>query len=195
MNSQNDELMLGKMLRIDVDAEEPRAEVIQKGLRNPWRISFDRDTGDLYMGDCGEIRWESVLVVPADDLEGHNFGWRLTEGGHCFPPGFDCKPERFTHPVVEYGHDVGCSITGGFVYRGSAIPTLEGSYFYTDWCTALLRSFRWKDGEVVDHFEWRPSLDPKDQLATIVAFGQDQSGELYLVSLDGVIWKLVAAQG
>ncbi len=189
--SQNDSTYLGKMVRLDVDAAEPQPEVMAKGLRNPWRYSFDRETGDLYIGDVGQNKWEWVVIAPANDLDGHNFGWNITEGLHCFRPRTGCDRTGITPPVIEYDHDTGCSLTGGFVYRGAALPALRGHYFYADYCTGLLRSFRWQDGVVTELWDWKRALDPEFRLASLSSFGQDLDGELYLVSLDGVIWKLV----
>jgi glucose/arabinose dehydrogenase len=189
-NGQNPKTLLGKMLRLDVDAEKPEAQVIQLGLRNPWRYSFDRKTGDLYIADVGQDRWEEVDVVPAGSIGGQNFGWNLVEGFHCFRGSF-CDSAKFTPPVLEYSHQVGCSITGGYVYRGKALPELDGLYFYADYCTATLRSFRWKAGRVQDHWDWKPLLDPEAKLAQLATFGEDADGELYLVSLEGTIYKFV----
>jgi glucose/arabinose dehydrogenase len=190
-NGQNPDALLAKMLRLDVDAADPKPVIVQIGLRNPWRYSFDRNTGDMYIADVGQNKWEWVLVVAAGDIDGHNFGWNRTEGMHCFRPRIGCDRTGITPPVIEYDHDTGCSITGGFVYRGKALPALDGVYFYADYCTGLLRSFRWRDGRVTDLWDWKPALDPDNKLATLSSFGQDADGEIYLVSLDGVIWKLV----
>ncbi len=189
-NGQNPKSPLGKMLRLDVDAEKPAPEIYQIGLRNPWRYSFDRKTGDFYIADVGQDHWEEVDVVPAGTLAGRNFGWNIVEGLHCFRGSF-CEDPKFTAPVVEYSHKVGCSITGGYVYRGKALPELDGAYFYADYCTAALRSFRWKAGRVSDHWDWKTVLDPENKLAQLATFGEDSDGELYLVSLEGVIYKFV----
>jgi glucose/arabinose dehydrogenase len=189
-NAQNRASLLGKMLRIDVDAEKPAPEVVGIGLRNPWRYAFDRKTGDLYIADVGQDRWEWVTVVPAGHLTGHNFGWNVVEGSHCYGSA-RCDTTGFTLPAVEYGHDAGCSIIGGDVYRGKALPELDGLYFYSDFCTALLRSFRWQNGRVEDRWDWKRALDPESRLAKIASFGLDGDGEFYLVSQDGAIWKLV----
>jgi len=189
-NGQNPKALLAKMLRFDVDAPTPVPELIARGLRNPWRYSFDRKTGDLYIADVGQNLWEYVHVVGAKDLAGRNFGWNLVEGFHCFQKQ-TCDVEGLTPPVMEYSHKEGCSISGGFVYRGKAIPELEGNYFYADYCTAIVRSFKWKDGKAYDSWEWKPALDPESQLARIAGFGQDQEGELYLVTHEGPIYKFV----
>jgi glucose/arabinose dehydrogenase len=190
-NAQNVDSLLGKMLRMDVDADEPAAAIVSVGLRNPWRYAFDRETGDLYIADVGQDKWEFVFAVAAGEIDGKNFGWNRTEGFACFPPGDDCDRAGITPPIMAYDHDTGCSITGGFVYRGKAIPALHGHYFFADFCTGLLRSLRWENGRVTALWNWKPALDPDSKLATISSFGEDADGELYLVSLDGVIWKLV----
>jgi glucose/arabinose dehydrogenase len=189
-NAQSRDSLLGKMLRLDVDAEKPVPHVAAVGLRNPWRYTFDRKTGDLYVADVGQEKYEWVTVVPAGRLEGRNFGWNVVEGAHCFARP-TCDTSRFTLPTVEYTHDLGCSIIGGNVYRGKALPELDGVYFYADFCTALLRSFRFRDGRAEDAWDWKAALDPDGQLAKVAAFGEDADGELYVVSHDGLIWKLV----
>ncbi|HZN55825.1 MAG TPA: PQQ-dependent sugar dehydrogenase [Candidatus Polarisedimenticolaceae bacterium] len=193
-NGQNRRALLGKMLRLDpggVTGDRPVPEIVQWGLRNPWRYAFDRETGDLYIADVGQDRWEEVDVVPSAGRTGLNFGWNVMEGAHCFRGG-DCSREGLVLPAVEYGHDVGCSITGGYVYRGRALPKLRGAYFYADYCTAILRSFRWRGAgrEVADHWEWRDALDPKHRLSQISSFGEDEQGELYVLSLAGSVFAL-----
>jgi glucose/arabinose dehydrogenase len=190
-NGQNPKVFLGKMLRIDVDARKPVPEIIAKGLRNPWRYNFDRKTGDLYIADVGQNTFEYVHFLPAAAINTfHNFGWNITEGKHCFRAE-TCDRTGLTEAVLEYSHSEGCSIAGGYVYRGKALPELAGAYFYSDFCTALLRSFRIKDGKAVDHWDWKPALDPEWQLAKVSAFGQDQDGELYLISHEGPIYKFM----
>jgi glucose/arabinose dehydrogenase len=186
---QDRKQLLAKMLRIDVDSK--KVEVMMIGLRNPWRYAFDPATGDLYIGDVGQDRYEEVHVVAAGALRGANLGWNQMEASHCYRKG--CKPEKYLAPAVEYDRKVGCSVTGGEVYRGKAIPELEGVYFYADYCTAAVRSFRWAGGKVYQHWNWKPVLDPDFKLSTIASFGVDAGGELYLVTLDGVIYKLVPA--
>jgi glucose/arabinose dehydrogenase len=188
-NGQNPTSLLAKMLRLDPDAPAPRPEIPMRGLRNPWRYAFDRKTGDLYIADVGQDRYEEVDVIPAGTLAARNLGWKRMEGLHC-RSGESCDRSGLTLPVVEYNHRAGCSITGGFVYRGRRLPELDGSYFYADYCTALVRSFRLRDGHVVDAWDWRGVLDPQSQLANIASFGEDADGELYLVLLDGSIYVL-----
>jgi len=190
---QDDRQLLAKMIRLDVDAARPAAEVVAKGLRNPWRYAFDPATGDLYIGDVGQNEWEEVDVVPADRLTGHNFGWNVAEARHCFDRR-SCDVAGFTPPVVEYGRDAGCSITGGVVYRGRAIPELVGAYFYADYCTAIIRSFRWRPDGIRQHWEWKPALDPDSRLGQISSFGTDHDGELYLLSLGGDVYRLAVRE-
>ncbi|HVV87785.1 MAG TPA: PQQ-dependent sugar dehydrogenase, partial [Kofleriaceae bacterium] len=187
-NGQNDRVLLAKLLRLDVDTPGARPEIVAKGLRNPWRYSFDAATGDLYLGDVGQDLWESIYVVPADHLLGHDFGWNVVEGRHCFHAE-RCDRSGFTPPVADYGHDAGCSVTGGFVYRGKALPALTGRYFYADFCTAFVRSFRWAPDGIRDHWDWKAALDPDGTLNQLSSFGVDADGELYLLSLDGTVFR------
>lgn len=208
-NGQNQKALLGKLLRFDVDAAPgsaaAKAELVHWGLRNPWRFAFDAKTGDLFIGDVGQNRYEYVFAVAGDDRRAHNFGWNVVEGNHCYDAA-SCDKTGFTPPAIEYPHDQGCSITGGVVYRGKALPELDGVYFYADYCTGLVRSFRWsrdaKDraegtrpagvatGFVRDHWDWRAALDPKGLVSQISSFGTDGDGELYVVSLTGQLWRL-----
>lgn len=190
--AQNPQAFLGKMLRLDVAAGTPKAEISLLGLRNPWRYTFDRKTGDLYIGDVGQNRFEEVHVLAVGTTSA-NLGWDAREGFACYEPRRDCRSEGLTPPVLVYPTGVeGCTVIGGYVYRGKAIPELEGVYFYADYCTALVRSFRWKGGlEIGDHWDWRAALDPKERLASIASFAEDADGELYVLSLDGTIRKLV----
>ncbi|MBK7538035.1 MAG: PQQ-dependent sugar dehydrogenase [Myxococcales bacterium] len=180
----------------------PAAELVHWGLRNPWRFAFDSQTGDLFIGDVGQSRWESVHVVGGGDPRSHNFGWNIAEGNHCYNAR-TCDRRGLTPPIAEYSHDEGCSITGGVVYRGKALPELAGAYFYADYCTSLLRSFRFtrdpgdtaagsgqRTGWARDHWDWRAALDRRAVLSQISSFGTDSDGELYLVSLTGTVWKL-----
>jgi glucose/arabinose dehydrogenase len=192
-NGQKPSSLLAKMLAVDVDAAKPKADIVALGLRNPWRYSFDRKTGDLFIADVGQDKWEEIDVVAGGKLNGENFGWNVVEGiDHCAQKK-SCSSKGFVDPVVEYGHNEGCSITGGEVYRGKAIPELDGIYFYADYCTGLLRGFRFDQGKVADHWDWKSAIDPKSTLATISSFGTDANGELYVLSLDGAIWKLARA--
>ena len=198
-NGQNDKVLLAKLLRFDVDATQPAPEIVHRGLRNPWRFSFDAKTGDLYIGDVGQNLWESVFAVAAADRARHNFGWNIVEGTHCFDADTggnkkSCDRSGLTPPLVEYPHVQGCSITGGFVYRGKALPALDGRYFYADYCTGLLRSLVWQDGAVREHWDWKRAIDKRGVLTQISSFGVDHDGELYIVELTGSIYKLVPAR-
>jgi glucose/arabinose dehydrogenase len=194
--------LLGSILRIDplegggyaVPADNPfvgtagaRPEVWSYGLRNPWRAAFDPATGDLYIADVGQGRWEEVDVSTAADGAGRglNFGWNLMEGPDCFVD--SCSREGLELPVLSYGHGDGCSITGGFVYRGAAIPELQGHYFYADFCSGWVRSFRWENGTVADQFQWA-TLAPG---GNVPSFGRDAAGELYVMSTGGAVFKIV----
>jgi glucose/arabinose dehydrogenase len=189
-NGQDPRARLAKMLRLDPDAPNPQPEILMIGLRNPWRYAFDRKTGDLYIADVGQDRYEEIDVIPAGTFAARNLGWKIMEGLHC-RSGDSCNREGLTLPVVEYNHRAGCSVTGGFVYRGKRLPALDGAYFYADYCTAFVRSFRWQGGRVGDAWEWRPVLDPKSELANLSSFGEDADGELYLLSLDGSVYAFV----
>jgi glucose/arabinose dehydrogenase len=192
-NGQHPTALLGKMLTLDVDAAPPPApRIVALGLRNPWRYAFDRKTGDLWIADVGQYAFEEIdVMTPAmrTAAQAINFGWNPTEGLHCYPTSAACDLARYTMPVVEYDHDDGCSVTGGFVYRGRALPALDGIYFYADYCTAMIRSARWDGKTVSDIWDWRAALDPKEQLADLSSFGEDAAGELYLLSLDGTIHR------
>lgn len=190
-NAQNTGVMLGKILRVDVDSAEPYAvpsdnpfgnEVWAYGLRNPWRISFDRATGDLYIGDVGQGEWEEIDFLPAGSPGGANFGWDHREGAHDYEGG---GPEGMIDPVAEYSHpEGGCSVTGGYVYRGS-LPEWNGIYLYGDYCTGMIWGLIQIDGG------WQMQL-LFDVDVTITSFGQDQNGEVYLVSDSGGIYRLVS---
>lgn len=207
-NGQNTNTLLGKMLRIDVDnVDAPlhygipddnpfvgvagyRAEIWSLGWRNPWRWSFDRLTGDMYIADVGQYAWEEVNVEAASDTGGRNYGWRCLEGYECTSwgqPACDCNDPGFTFPVTAYSHDDGCSITGGYVYRGCAIPSLYGTYFYSDYCTATIWSFRWDGANgTTDSTDWTTEFDPAiGSIGGVSSFGEDAYGELYICDLGG----------
>jgi len=194
-NGQDTSNLLGSVVRIDVDGGDPYSipagnpfgdELFVYGLRNPWRISVDAKSRLLYIGDVGQDRFEEVNVVSVDDGGGTNFGWRPMEGGECFD--FTCDKDGKTLPTVQYNHDEGCSISGGLVYRGSAIPELDGHYFYGDWCSGLVRSFRLDDGNVEDEADWTSDLA---ELGQITSFGVDNDGELHVVNWDGELFKII----
>jgi glucose/arabinose dehydrogenase len=189
---------LGKILRIDVD-NYPAApagnvtggdpDIWDYGLRNPWRFSFDRCKGDLYIGDVGQNTVEEIDVEPKGQGR-RNYGWSVMEGSICFKPNQlpGCADPSLVPPTREYPHTAGCSVNGGYVYRGSAIPALRGTYLYCDYCANHIWSFVWKDGAVVSAAEL-----PVLGVETLVApssFGEDASGELYVVDLGGVVYRL-----
>lgn len=200
-NGQNRTTLLGKILRLDVDHGAPytvpatnpfvgqsptRPEIWSLGLRNPWRFSFDRQTGALYIGDVGQAAWEEIDVEPAA-TGGRNYGWRDMEGSACFVPG--CSATGLTLPAVTYAHSEGCSVTGGYVYRGADVPELDGFYLFADYCAGWVRSFRWSGGSagaVTD----QPTLAPG---GSISSFGEDARGELYILAYGspGAIYRIV----
>ncbi len=185
-NGQDTTVQLGKLLSLDVDASGATWQMRAYGLRNPWRFSFDRETGALFVGDVGQGSWEEIDAVawPADKVL--NFGWNVYEGTHEFSGG-EVNPEgRLVKPVAEYNHDTGaCSVTGGFVYRGAAMPGLGGRYFYGDYCSGEIWTFRLRKGRAVE--PWQAPFT----VASLTSFGEDPAGELLLVSGGGTISRLV----
>jgi glucose/arabinose dehydrogenase len=182
-NGQNTETLLGGLVRIDVD--DPGAEPIlyQYGLRNPWRFWMEDDL--IYIADVGQNTYEEVDVAPL--LPDVNYGWPITEGLHCFRPSSGCDTTGITLPLIEVAHgDAGtCSITGGIVYRGQAIPEIQGHYFYSDYCGGYLRSFRYLfSGEAADQTDW---TDQVGVPGSVVSFGVDQEGEMYVLTTDRVL--------
>lgn len=176
-NGQNAETLLGGLVAIDVDGDaEP--SLFAMGLRNPWRFWIDREL--MYVADVGQNAFEEVSVASVDP--GHNFGWPVTEGLHCFRPSSGCETTGFVLPVVEVSHgDAGtCSITGGVVYRGSLIPELDGHFFYSDFCGAYLRSFRYTPGTAEELTDWTDQVGRTD--GGVVGFGVDGEGEMYVMS-------------
>jgi len=198
-HGQNRNTLLGALLRLDVDGAEPygippgnpfangggRPELWAIGLRNPWRFAFDG--GTLFVADVGQNQWEEINAAPAA-AAGVNYGWKVMEGTHCFQ-GTGCSQGGLTLPVHEYPHAQGCSVTGGMVYRGTAIPSAQGHYFYSDFCAGWLRSFRLVDGEAGDHREW-----PVGTLSQVTSFGTDAAGELYILTGNGQVRRLAPAE-
>jgi hypothetical protein len=197
-HGQNRATLLGALLRIDVDAGDPyrvppdnpvvgdpaaRGEIGAYGLRNPWRFSFAGETGDLYIADVGQNAWEEVNAI-AGALRGLNYGWNIMEGRHCFRVA-NCDADGLILPVLEYDHSSGCSITGGAVYRGGAVPEIRGHYFYSDYCRGWLRSFRLASGRAVDEREWAVG-----SLGNVTSFGEDAAGELYVLNAAGQVFRL-----
>ena len=186
-NGQDPRALLGKLLRIDVDAADPRAEIWALGLRNPWRFAFDPPSGLLFIADVGQNRWEEIDVAPLARA-GLNYGWNVREGKHDFKPA-GRSSGGMVSPLVEYSHDDGCSITGGFVYRGRAMPELAGTYFFSDYCTGWIRSFRVSGGRATERRQWQGV-----KAGNVTSFGFDSAGELYVTNGDGKLLKLVRAR-
>jgi glucose/arabinose dehydrogenase len=198
--------LLGKLLRINVDAGEPyaipadnpwrttagaRPELWARGLRNPWRFAFDFESGLLYTADVGQSAREEINVQPAA-AAGLNYGWNTMEGSLCFPPGSSCSPAGLVLPVVEYDHSQagGCSVTGGHVYRGAMLPALRGHYFYADYCRGWVRSFSYTAaGTATEQRQW-----PFGNIGNITSFGVDGAGELYVLASGGTVYRMVPAQ-
>lgn len=208
-NAQNPATLLGKMLRLDVtsDPAQPytippdnpwvsatwngqtmRPEVWAVGLRNPWRYSFDRQTGDLWLADVGQNQYEEVNWIFRGDPGGLNFGWPMTEGHHCRDTP-DCALGGLTLPVAEYEHLGHCSITGGYVYRGAQFPALQGVYLYGDYCSGMIWA-TWLDAQGE-----RIVVEALDSEQIISSFGEDETGELYVTNLNGgEVYQVVLAE-
>ena len=191
--AQNPDNVLGKLLRIDVESgavpygippTNPflgvagyRPEIWALGLRNPWRFSFDRGTGDLYVGDVGQGSFEEIDFQAAGDPGGRNYGWNIMEGDSCYPPGnVGCNRTGLALPVFVYDHSLGCSVTGGHVYRGPAFPSLQGVYLFGDLCSTRIWGIR-KNGAA-----WDNALLADGTALTITTFGEDESGNVYVVN-------------
>lgn len=206
-NGQNPATLLGKMLRLDVTSDPTQPylipadnpwvdadwngrdvadEIWAVGLRNPWRYSFDRATGDLWIADVGQNTYEEVNRVPAGSAGGLNFGWSIMEGLHCFAAQ-NCDQTGLVLPVAEYRHGAdGCSVTGGYVYRGAAFPELAGAYLFSDFCSGKIWGLE-QDGDA-----WRRVELLATNLA-VSSFGEDEAGELYVTDLNGGVYRLMGA--
>ena len=198
---QDPNTMFGAVSRIDVDGGDPygippenpfvggggAGEVWAYGLRNPWRFSIDPVDGLIYIADVGHADQEEVNVLPIAEA-GFNLGWSDVEGTRCFHVQ-DCDLANYTSPAITYTHEEGCSVTGGYVYRGAAIPELDGTYFYSDWCSQWIRSFKFAGGAVTEEQDWSEQLGELGQINT---FGIDSAGELYIGTHEGIVARLVA---
>lgn len=200
-NAQNLETFLGKMLRIDVNQAKgysiPKdnpfvgkqkilTEIWSYGLRNPWRHSFDRVTGDMWIADVGQNKWEEINWQAANSKGGENYAWRLMEGKHCFLPKKDCQNAKYgklVKPVAEYEHKQGCSVTGGYVYRGQEINEIQGKYIFGDFCTGTI----W----VIDKEKNFAMQELMKTELNISSFGEDATGELYVIDYRGKVFKFV----
>jgi glucose/arabinose dehydrogenase len=199
-NAQNLGTLLGKILRIDVnsgkrysippdnpfiDTAGARDEIWSYGLRNPWRISFDRTQGHLYIADVGQGQWEEVNFQRKNSPGGVNYGWRRMEGRHCFNPPNNCNTGGLQLPVAEYNHAEGCSVTGGYVYRGSTIPSLVGTYLFADYCRGTIWGLKRASGR------WFTTRLLSSGL-NVSTFGEDETGELYVANHSaGAIYRII----
>ena len=200
--------LLGKILRIDVDSATPYAippdnpfvgtagaspEIWVYGLRNPWRFSFDRETGDLWIADVGQSEREEIDVQPAGSPGGENYGWDVEEGSTCYDPDPDlgeppCGDPTLVRPILEYDHTLGCSVTGGYRYRGSSAPHLVAWYLYADFCSGRIWGATESEGAWTAH-------ELLDTTLSIASFGEDAAGELYLVDRDpanGIVYQITS---
>ena len=203
-NGQDRSTVLGAILRLDVDGGAPwvpadnpfvddpeaRDEIWAYGLRNPWRFSFDRETGDLWIGDVGQNRREEIDWLPAGGSGGENFGWNVMEGTECYDAA-ECDRTGLVLPVHDYatGSDGTCSVTGGFAYRGTAIPDLRGRYIFSDFCAGWVRALAHDAGVVSGVTTLATGL------TRVTSFGEDGNGELYVLEIGGTVWRLVPAEG
>ena len=203
-NAQNLDSLLGKLLRIDVNSGSPygipkdnpfagrtgaRPEIWAYGLRNPWRFSFDRQTGDMWIADVGQNAIEEIDFQPAASKGGENYGWRTMEGSACFNPASNCTKAGLVFPIAEYTHSKGCSVTGGYVYRGAALPSLKGQYFYADYCSGNFWAIS-REGAGKAQVTELPRI-----VEGISSFGEDEAGEIYLVGdRDGALYRLTLGQ-
>ncbi|NKC14702.1 MAG: glucose dehydrogenase [Gammaproteobacteria bacterium] len=204
---QDNRSLLGALLRIDVDRGRPyaippdnpfaarpgagRAEIWAYGLRNPWRFSFDALTGDLFIADVGQNRREEINWQPAGVEGGQNYGWRWYEGSRCFERSA-CRrpadrPTNLTRPIAEYAHTEGCSVTGGYMYRGQQYPSLAGRYFFGDYCSGTIWSLQRRGDEWLHRVELHSAL-------SISSFGEDAKGNVYVLDLAGTVYRLVASK-
>ncbi|MBD3168047.1 MAG: T9SS type A sorting domain-containing protein [candidate division Zixibacteria bacterium] len=210
-NSQSDSTLLGKMLRIDVDngnpysippdnpyigSEYPLDEIWAKGLRNPWRFCFDPANGDMYIADVGQNVWEEIHYQPGTSNGGENYGWNIMEGAHCYEPPQNCDTVGLEFPIHEYSHGGSpfrCSITGGYIYRGDDIPELQGTYFFADYCSGQIWTFEYDGREIRELTDRTNELQPEtgEQIGTIVSFGRDAGGEIYIIDHDGEVFKIL----
>ena len=197
---QNRKLLLGAILRLDTDSALPYAippdnpfvndsaaadEIWAYGLRNVWRFSFDRATGDLYMADVGQNQWEEINFQPADSPGGENYGWNVWEGRHIFAGG---SAPNHVPPIHEYSRNMGCSVTGGLVYRGTALPDLNARYIFGDFCSGRIWA-AWRDPDLT----WQTQQLMNTNMA-ISSFGEDEAGELYVIDYDGTLYRFDNAE-
>ena len=214
--------IFGKIIRIDVNEspyaipksnpfyrqKDKRGEIWAWGLRNVWRFSFDKQTGDKYYGDVGQNKWEEVNFEPVTSAGGINFGWRIMEANHCYDPAENCQTKGLTKPIVEYPNDAnymvilgggsqtdaeGCSVTGGYVYRGTNIKSMQGVYIFGDYCSGNIWTLKVVNGKATNFVNRTEEINLADGEFTtyISSFGQDSDGELYIVDYNGGVYKLI----
>jgi len=206
-NGQNKHALLGKLLRLNVDgasgytipADNPfkndtsaAPEIWSWGLRNPWRFSFDRLNGDLYIADVGQDLYEEVDIAPTavQRGRGRNYGWNVMEGTHCYLV-TTCSATGMSAPILDYPHTGGaCSITGGYVYRGQSAPSLTGLYLYSDYCAGFVRAFKFTGNGITDAHDITAQLDPGNAVSS---FGEDAKGDVYIMTLNGPVYRIVGA--
>lgn len=184
--------LLGKMLVLDFSAgERPTPQIVQRGVRNPWRFSFDRETHDLWIGDVGQNAWEEIDFVPLAEVSRVNWGWRRWEGNHAYPSGSNPSRKGMRFPITEYGRDRGGSVTGGYVYRGSAYPALVGTYLFADFSGGWIAGLQRLDetGATLPEPRERVLVESAGNPAS---FGEDEDGELYVCDLGGTLYRVTA---
>ena len=206
-DGQDTSTLRGKLVRIDperatperayaipdgnpyADGEDGEPEIFLRGVRNPWRFSFDRETGDLWVADVGEAQWEEIDRLPRESGGGAaaNLGWNAMEGSHRVRAGV--APDDAVLPLYEYSHDDGCSVIGGYVYRGKVVPALRGAYVFADYCTPGIRALAADDEGVADTRRWNLPVDG------VISFGEGADGELYVLSQGGEVWRLLPGGG
>ena len=214
--------IFGKVIRIDVNQtpygipksnpyygqENKRGEIWAWGLRNVWRFSFDRKNGDIFYGDVGQNKWEEINYEPAKSKGGVNYGWRIMEARHCYNPEDNCNESGLTQPILEYPNDAnymrtltgmdqpdvdGCSVTGGYVYRGKKIKGLQGTYLFGDYCSGNVWSFKVENGKAVEFQNRTEEINLAEGEFTnyISSFGEDADGELYIIDYNGGVYKII----
>ena len=220
--------LFGKIIRIDIDQKPygipksnpffgqkgKREEIWAWGLRNVWRFSFDKQTGDKYLADVGQNKWEEVNFEPASSKGGLNYGWRIMEANHCYDPKENCPTEGLIKPIIEYPNDAnhpafafriieelsfsetdveGCSVTGGYVYRGQKIKSMQGQYIFGDYCSGNIWTLKVVNGKAIN-FKNRTeeiNIGGGEFTTYISSFGQDSDGEIYIIDYNGGIYKLI----
>jgi glucose/arabinose dehydrogenase len=192
-----------------IGKKNAKEEILCFGLRNPWRFSFDLLTGDLFIGDVGQNNWEEIDVIPGNNMGGQNFGWNIMEGFHCYPEEIDCNKTNLNEPIWEYPNNAnylktlvgikqnkmdGCSITGGYVYRGSKIPEFYGRYIFGDYCTGKVWSFAYENGEAGDIKNHTSDIlnSMNKNSFYLSSFGETIDGELLIVDYNGGIYIITS---